>query len=545
MNEQDEDLVKTLLQRQQEMESDRLPWESQWRDIDRRVNPTGDGGFTPKAPSQRGLENFDVTAIEGLDRFCAVIAALSIPRKSIWHGLEFSDPELMKIDAVKRWCETATRRLFAMRYASSTGFTVQGYEDIQQLGGYGTAPLWIFERPGKGLGYKTLHLSEVFIDEDFTGRVDTVHRKFELSARQAAQQFGVDALPPKVREAYADPKKCENRFQFLHVVRPNPKIEPDRFDWRAKPIESLYIGIDEKWIIQRGGFWSFPIAVSRNATSPRDKYGRSPAMKVIAGIKTVNEMAKTLLRGAHKAVDPPIAFHDDGDISRLALKPGGLNPGLIDQMGRALVKPIELGGALPFGMEILEQERAPIRKSFLEEFFTLLSNPSDRMTATQVLETLRKEGVLVAPFADRYEAEKLTPLVMRELDIAMRAKQLPPLPAEVIEAGAKAQPVMTNPLSRMARAEEAAGFTRWTEVAVQLAAFDEEVMDVVDTEAGLRGVAEVLGVPPTWIRSPADVAARREARVAAKEEAQLLEGAPKAAGAVLDLARASEISGAV
>jgi hypothetical protein len=42
------------------------------------------------------------------------------------------------------------------------------------------------------------------------------------------------------------------------------------------------------------------------------------------------------------------------------------------------------------------------------------------MTATQVMETLQKEGVLIAPFAARRETEKLGPQIERELDIMMR-----------------------------------------------------------------------------------------------------------------------------
>lgn len=539
---QDDGVVRELMDNQQRLENERAPWEPLWKDVDRRVNPTGDGGFEPKSPQHRGLDNFDATAIDGLDRFTAVIGGISIPRRSIWHGLEFTDPELNKLPSIKRWCSAATQVLFAMRYASHTGFTTQATEDIRQIGSYGTAALAVQEKPGIGIRYKALHLSEVYIDENDAGLVDTVHRKYVYNARQAAQQFGLENLTPKMQKAYVD-RKFDEQFEFLHVCRPNPTLEPDRFDWRRLPIESVTLGIDEKMIVRRRGYWSQPIAVSRHVTSPRDKYGRSPALKVIGTIKTANEMAKTILRAGHKATDPALAFYDDGDISKLATKPGGMNPGLVNERGDLLVAAIPGGGDISLGLEMLNGEREVIKRAFLEEFFRLLSDPSDRMTATQVLEQLQKEGVLISPFADRHESEKLAPVVMRELDIGMRAKQIPPLPPEAIEAGAGIRPVMTNPLSRMARAEAAAGFARWSEMLVQIAPFDEGVMDLVDTDAAARGTADVLGVPPEWVRTPEQVEEIRAARTKAKEEAALIEAAPAAAGAALDLAKANDISG--
>jgi hypothetical protein len=157
------------------------------------------------------------------------------------------------------------------------------------------------------------------------------------------------------------------------------------------------------------------------------------------------------------------------------------------------------------------------RTAFLEDFFKILTDPGDRMTATQVLEMVAKQGVLVGPFADRYETEKVGVLVERVGDILMRAGQIAPMPPEMLEAGAYPLIYMKNPLARMARAGEAAAWTRWVEIGVQAAgAGRPEALDRVDFDKGMVGVGEVLGVRPSWIltttSSPAPPAARgREA----------------------------------
>jgi hypothetical protein len=403
--------------------------------------------------------------------------------------------------------------------------------------------MWVDEWKGRGLFYKALHLSECFIEEDFRGRIDTVHRKFELTARQARQMFSDEALPPKIRIALEREATTDDKFQFLHVVRPNEEVDAAKMDWRGKPIASRYIAIDEKFMVRRGGYHTMPIAVSRNVTSPGDVYGRSPAMKVLGTIKGLNEMAKTLLRAGHKAVDPALAFYDDGDISKLVTKPGGLNPGLVDQAGNLLVQPIPQGGNLMFGHELQKAEREPVKTAFLEEFFKILTDPSDRMTATQVLETVAKQGVLIQPFADRYETEKLGVMVERELDILMRAGQIDPMPEEMVEAGGAPLVVMTNPLARMARAQEASAFTRWVEIGVQAAAAGRpDALDRINFDAGMQGVGEVLGVRPSWIMTDDELAEVRRGREEEKIAAEAASVMPEAAGAALDLAKTNQIA---
>jgi hypothetical protein len=286
-----------------------------------------------------------------------------------------------------------------------------------------------------------------------------------------------------------------------------------------------------------------PVPVSRNSTAPGQKYGSSPMFKVMGTAQGLNEMAKTILRAGHKAVDPPILFFDDGDITKLVTKPGGLNPGLVNEDGRLLAQPLPSGGQHGIARDMQEGERQVVKTAFLEDFFRILTDPGDRWTATQILEMVAKQGVLIGPFADRYETEKVGVLVERVLDILMRAGQIAPMPPEMVEAGAYPLVYMKNPLARMARAGEAAGFTRLVEIGVQIAsAGHPEALDRVDFDKGMLGVAEVLGVRPSWMLSDDELAALRQQREADKQAAQAADVVPAAAGAALDLARANQVA---
>ena len=539
---QDDVLVKRELADLDRNKAERAPWESQYRDVEERVNPIAAGGFSMMSPGgRRGAGNFDVTAIQSLGRFASAMRSITLPKQEQYIKLRFADPELNRLPEVRRWCEVAGDRLYAIRYAPMTGFGTAAFEDFLQLGTYGTAPVWTGERRGAGLFYRALPLHECFIDVDFTGMVDTVRRCFKRTARQLAQQFGEDSLSPKMREAIQKDKD-HTEFEILHVVRPNAELESDRLDWRGKPVASLYIAIDEKVLLQRSGFHSMPISVSRHMTSPGDKYGRSPAMNVLPTIMGANTMAQTILRAGHKAVDPALAFYDDDGITKLVTKPGGLNPGLVDEAGRLLVQPIPQGGTLQIGMELLENERSVIRTEFLEEFWKLLSQERAERSATAILEIAAKQGALIEPFADRFESEKQNPITQRDLELALRAGQVAPMPDVVQEAGGWPTIFYENPLSRMARAGEGAGFTRWIEAMAPMAQLDPGVFDHIDTDAAAPGLADVLGVRPSWISKPEQVAAKRKARADAETEAQTAEQLGQASSAYLDIAKANQIS---
>jgi hypothetical protein len=134
--------------------------------------------------------NFDSTAIEGLDRFDAALGAVTMPKTERWLGLTVYDKDLARSPAVQRWLEHASDRVWDCMYAPHANFGTACSEDRRSLGCYGTGALWVDESKGKGLFFRALHMSENYIDVDFRGQVDTDHRKFELTARQAAQMFG-------------------------------------------------------------------------------------------------------------------------------------------------------------------------------------------------------------------------------------------------------------------------------------------------------------------------------------------------------------------
>lgn len=535
---QTQEVIDDILHHQGELEQQRSPWEPIWREVDQRVNPLGEGAFNERTPGQlNGLDIFDHTATLALERFTAAYTGMIIPRGERYHTLTSTSSALNDNPNWQSWVELATDRLFAARYSPQAAFSTEAQMNIRSLGSYGSGPMWIDSQPGRGLFYRTLHLAECYVDEDYRGQVDTLHRKFKWSVRKIVQMFGSEQLPPAIRKDFDD-RKFTAEHELLHVVRPRGDRDPERFDYRSMAIESRYISLSDKAQIREGGFRTRPIAFSRYMTGPRERYGRSPAMQVMGAIRTANAIAKTLLRAGHKAVDPPLLTPEDGVLSTIHTAPGKATVGGLGIDGKPLVVPLQTGGNLPIGMELLNNEREPIRDAFLEKVWSLVLERRDRMTATEVLEISRMQGMMLAPMASRQETEWLGPQIERELDILTAAGYIPPPPPEFREEGAAIKIIYDNPLSRAAKAEEAIGFGRLLEMLAPIAAIDDSAYDAISTDRAPRELARSLAVRSTYMATPEESAAKREARENSKQMASMLGGLKDAAGAVKDLASA-------
>lgn len=543
---QDEDLAKADIRDHERLKSERMPWESTWQEID-ELFPDGAGGFNGVGQGRvRGAGNYDSTHITALERFAAAGVAITTPEEKQYIRPKFADPDLMKIRSVQLWCERAGSRLYDIRHAAHTGFGVAANEDWDQLGRYGTSPLWSEARPGRGMFYKTLHLSECWIDTDFAGLVDTFHRKMTRKVADLADMFGMEVLTPKMREALegSEPKP-NTEFEVLHIVAPNRAWDQDKLDHRRMPVSSRYLALDEKIYLRRAGFRSMPVSVSRHTTSPGEKYGRSPAIKTLPTIKGLQAMRHTTLRAAHKAVDPALIFNNDDGATSLATKPGGMNAGFVDDRGNPLVHRMPGGEqGLPFAVEMTDQERQVVKTAFLEEFYKILTDPNSRMTTTEVLEVMAKQGVLIRPFASRYATEKQDPISQRDLELAVEAGQIEPLPPEAREAGAWPKIEYENELARMSRANNVSTSMRYLEVVTAMSAQGKnlEAFDWINQDEVLPGIASELGVKPSYVRDPKEVAAIRKARSDSQAAVQGAEQLATAADAYKSIAQGSAIS---
>jgi hypothetical protein len=484
---------------------------------------------------------FDATAGLALERFAAAMESMLTPRTQRWHKLRVPDEGLNEDYEIREYLDAVTGMLFDARYSPRANFASQANEAYMSLGAFGTGAMFIDDSLGRGIRYRSVHLSELFIAENHQGIVDTVFRKFEMTVRQMAQRFGTDALSEAQRKALET--NPDQAFDVIHAVMPRDEMEYGRNDFRGMPWSSCYVNCEGREILDEGGYRAFPYAVGRYVTAPREVYGRSPAMTVLPDIKMLNEMSKTVIRAAHKMVDPPLLLQDDGILQAFDLRPGALNYGGVDEQGRQLVHPLQSGARIDIGDAMLEQRRQVINDAFLVTLFQILVD-APQMTATEAMLRAQEKGALLAPTMGRQQSEFLGPLIEREIDILAAAGVLPPMPQALRDIGGAVDVEYVSPLNRAQRADEGVAILRTLESVIPLAQADPRVMMVFDPEAIARELASINGVPAKVLRSKQQVEDMMAEQQQAAESQALLQAAPIVSRSARDLAQAQSLAGA-
>lgn len=534
-----------IVRKQESMASSRGIWETHWREIAELILPRQDDFDVRRADGEKRTHKiYDATGALSLERFGAVMDSMLTPRGQRWHGLQVTDANLRNDKEVTAWMEEVTRILFAARYSVKANFSSQNSERNIALGAFGTAAMLIEDATASGtyLRYKSIHLAEIFIDENQHGVIDKVNRRFEYTARQAMQRWGKE-LPEQIRVAYE--KTPERKFEFIHCVAPNEEMQAGRADHRGMPFRSHYVSVTEKKLLSTKGYRTFPYSVSRYITAPKEIYGRSPAMLVLPDIKMLNEMSKSTIRQAQKVVEPPLLLTDDGVMSRISTRPNALNYGGIDPVtGNPNIRPLDTGGNVGLGLEMMEQRRDIIKDAFLVNLFQILEkNP--RMTATEVLERSKEKGALLGPSIGRQQSEALGPMIERELDILQHAGALPPMPDALIEAEGEYDIVYESPLNRAQHAEEGIGLLRTIEALgplLQTTQDPQTIMRRFNMDEVVKGLAEINAVPQKWQHSDEELAAMDEQEAMQQQQAQMLEAALIAAQTAKTMAEAQSLS---
>lgn len=529
-----------ILRRQASMESDRYNFETLWQRTADLIWP--DMALFQRRNQTQGERRdefqFDSTGALALERFSAAMESMLTPRTQEWAELTPAEKELADDIAVKRYCEQVNSILFRYRYSAAAGFTTATGEHYKGLGAFGNGCTMIMEPPTRlGFRYQAQFLGEIFVALNFQGEIDTVHRCFEYTHRQAFQQFGDG---PKGYFRDMAEKKPNDKLEFVHCVKPAEDYDPTAMRKRF-PLASYYVCKSLQEIVEEGGYFSMPYAFSRFATSPRETYGRGPAQIVLNTMNTTNEMAKTLLRAGQKAVDPPLLLPDDDILRGFNLRSGALNYGGTDSNGNERVKPLQTGANMPLGLDMLEAERLVINDAFYVTLFQVLVE-SPAMTATEALLRAQEKGALLAPPMGRQQTEYLGPMIARELDILERQGLLPQPPPQLLEAGGELNIEYTAPLNRMQKAEKGVAIARTLEVLAPVAQIDPAVYDRFNFDKISQTLAEVNGVPADCMFTDEEVAETKRGREEQQELGDVLAAAPVAGKVATDLAQLQDMA---
>jgi len=420
-----------IIKRFERLQANRVNWEQVWQEVNQHVIPRK-AWITRKRAIQGeriDAELFDTTARRANQTLAAGFQGNMTNPAAKWFNLRLQDPSLNRINEVKLWLSDSENKIMdvlnsLMDVLNSSNFNEQVHETYLDLGSVGTAVLLEEEDAADIVRFKAIFIEEIVIDEDATGRVDTVYRKFKMSAKAAFDKWG-ERSGEKTLEAMKD-NKWDDKITFIHCVKKRDKRNPFSETSVNMPFESVHVEVDSRAVIAEGGFREFPYMVTRFTKVPGDMYGYSPGVILLPDIKMVNAMAKTLIKAAQKIVDPPLIMPHDGFLLPLKTIPGGLNYKLSGNTTDK-IEPLETKGNIPVGRDMLNDYRLAINNGYFTDLFLLLADRKN-MTATEVQERIAEKMVMLGPVIGRLQSEMLDPIITRTFGILLRAGVLLPPP---------------------------------------------------------------------------------------------------------------------
>ena len=504
-----------IRKRLDKLEADRGTWESHWQEILDYVMPRkAEITFLRSRGEKRTEVLFDSTAITANNLLAASLQGTLTSPSLPWFSLKLRDDDANKIRDVQIWLEDTARRMYAV--FNESNFNTEVHEMYLDLCSVGTSAIFVEEANEGflqgGLHFNTLHIAEYFIQENSTGRVDTLYRKYKMTARQAVQEFGEDNVGTKIKEAVK--AKPDTQFNFIHAVEPTPDYERS-VGMKSKtklPYHSCHVCFEDKMVVRVGGYNEFPYLVPRWSKATGEIFGRSPSYNALPDIKTLNKAVEIGLKAWAKAIDPPLLVTDDGVIGRVRMTPGGITVVRSD----TAIKPLQIGSNWQITDLKENQLRTAIRQAYYSDQLQLQEGP--QMTATEVQVRYELMQRLLGPTLGRFQTEFLNPLIERVFGIMLRSDALTPRPSEM--EGMNMDIEYVGPLARSQRMEEAIAVERLYQLAMQVVQVDPTVMDVINHEQAIRMRATLLGVPKTVLRGEDEVAEIREQRAAAQQQAQ-------------------------
>jgi hypothetical protein len=524
------DLTKKLLARFDRLAGHRQNWETHWQEVADYMLPRKADVTKSRSRGDKRMELiFDSSPLQALELLASSLHGMLTNPATPWFTLRFKQLDLENEDEAKLWLESATEVMYTAFNRSN--FQQEIFELYHDLITFGTAAMFIEEDDEDLIKFSTRHIDEVYIAENDKGRIDTIYRRFKLTARAIIQKFGTAASPDIIMMEKKDPYQ---EIEIIHAVYPRSDFNPKKQDKKNMPFESVYFEYKNKNELSVSGFKEFPFVVPRYLKASQEIYGRSPAMTALPDVKMLNEMSKTTIKAAQKQVDPPLLVPDDGFLLPVRTVPGGLN--FYRSGTRDRIEPLNIGANNPLGLNMEEQRRNSIRAVFYVNQLMLQDGP--QMTATEVIQRNEEKMRLLGPVLGRLQSELLKPLIDRVFNILLRNNQLPAAPEFL--SGQDIEIEYVSPLAKAQKSTELQSIMRAIEILGSLANV-APVFDYVNFDNLVKHLADIVGVPQKILKSQSQVnTERQQAQQQQQEQMQMqqLQQVAKAGGDIAPLAKA-------
>ena len=506
-----DNVAAKLIKRLDTLKASRQQHESVWRECYDYTYPLRGAGFSEEVLDAQSAKHkvaklLDGTATDSARMLASALMSGMTPANAQWLNL---DSESLPDDA-KAWLSECATLVWENIHAAN--FDAEGYEANLDVVCAGWFALYIDEdREEGGYTFQQWPLSQVFVTSTRRdGIVDTVYRRYQLTAEQAVKEFGKDKVGAKILDAAKN--KPDHKFDFLHAIFPRDGYVVNARLARNMRFASFNVDISNKQVVRESGYHEFPCCVPRWMKIPGGAYGIGPVYDALPDCKELNETKRMEKAAQDLAIAGMWIAEDDGVLNPRTVKVGPRR--IIVANSTDSMKPLLTGADFNVAFTAEERLQAAIRKIMMADQLQPQDGPA--MTATEVHVRVALIRQLLGPVYGRFQAEYLQPLVQRCFGIALRAGVFSQPPESLQNTNFNVRYI--SPLARAQQLEDVTAIERLGANVASMAAISQDVVDLVDTDEATRVVADALGVPAKVIRSADAVADLRQQRQQAQQQ---------------------------
>lgn len=456
-------------------------------------------------------EILDPTGTDGARLLTSSVMQGMTPANSVWFGLDVGQES----DDERRWLEDSATTMWEAIHGSN--YDAAKFECVLDSVCAGWYVLYIDEHRDTGeLHFQQWPMAQCRIAASKPGGlVDTVFRRFKLTAEQAVGEFG-DKVSERIRNDAET--KPDTQHDFVHAIYPRSKYSPQSRMAKNLPFCSVHIECSSKVVVRDSGYHELPVVSPRWMLLPNSPYAVGPVSAALPAIRMLNELLRLEAAGLSRAVAGVYVAEDDGVLNPRTVKVKGGSVIVANSVNS--IKELPSGSDFNASFSKADSLRAEIRKLLMADQVPPVDSPTK--TATEFHYRANLVRMLLGPVFGRFQAEDLAPTIERVFGLMYRRgrPELGGAPGPVLLddapeslAGVRFRVRFQSPLARAQKQDDVAAMERLTAIGGNLAAIGKpEALDLIDADEVMRLASDGLGAPNKALRDEKRVAAVRKAR---------------------------------
>jgi hypothetical protein len=532
--------VRDLLDEFQQLQNERVNFEKVWEEIAQHVVPNLSGFLNEPIPGEKHDELIvEGTPMAALQTYKAGLMGRLLSQYFNWFSIRTPDEDSMDNREVRMWLSKVDQAIYAL--IARSNFYPQIFQLFGHGGSVGTATIYREWDPlNQREVFLTQHPRSIYLQQSDKQDVDTVFRVEMMNHKNMVAAFDKDDLDEEVRKLSTDSNQRYSTVKVLHIVKPNPKYNPEKKDSKAKRFLSYYLDVDHENIIREGGYRIMPYCSWRVEKEPHEDYGRGPGWRALADIKALYAYAKTDITAAQMMVNPPLQIPEELR-GKVRWVPGGRN--YYEDANRVVHEGV-VQRQLQAGLEREQQKQRIIEKHFMVPFFTMLQQVAEidkgDKTAYEIRRIEEEMAILLGPHITGLNQDVMDKLIDGMFNDAWDAGMIPPPPRILLESpvGRRLEVDYMGPLAQAQRSfYHSEPYRKTMSDLAGIMAFDpsgqttQRVLQNYNFDMFFRNMSKTNGLPEETMYSEQELAQIRkmiQQQIEQQQKAVLLEQAGKA-----------------